>query len=192
MRSLAVILSLLLAGCAQPPATFKLVDFPAQPKPDWVRSGVPVTNPDEILRPGSFPEEPGTISVIRVTASSEDFYGSKLYDGIDFALQPLDAQNRALKKLGGMTATLYRFEGDTLEGKGEKLLEWRVSSTRMATLWVEKGIDRGYRMKLAWDRRPMVKDVQLDVRFDTVHGESFTKVISAGSVDQPRYRWLEK
>ena len=192
MRSLAVILSLLLAGCAQPPATFKPVDYPAQPKPDWVKSGTPATNPDDIAPAGVFPEEPGKISIIRVAASPEDFYGSKLYDGFDFTLQPLDAQNKVLKKLGSMTATLYRFEGDTLEGKGEKLLDWHASASRMAKLWVEMGIDRGYHMKLVWDRRAMVKDVNLEVRFDAVHGESFTKVISAGSVDQPRYRWLEK
>jgi hypothetical protein len=167
------------------------VDYPAQPKPDWVKSGTPVTYPDEILPPGRFPEEPGGISVIRIAASPDDFYGSKLYDGLDVTVQPLDASNKPLKKLGHLTATLYRFEGDTLEGKGEKLFEWHVSASRMAKLWVESGLDRGYHMKLAWDRRAMVKDVKLEVRFDD-HGESFTKVISAGSVDQPRYRWLEK
>lgn len=192
MRRLTVILILMLAGCAQPPATFKPVDYPAKPGADWVKSGLQVTYPEDGVRPVDFPEEPGKVSAIRVTASAEDFYGSKLYDGFDVLVQPLDAQNKVLKKLGGIAATLYRFEGDTYEGKGEKLLEWVVPYYKIEKLWVEKGIDRGYRMKLAWDRRPMVNDVKLEVRFETVHGESFTKVISAGSVDQPRYRWLEK
>ena len=191
MRLAWVILLSLAAGCTQPPATFGPVEYPAKAEADWIRSG-PGEDSANPLAGKEFREEPGALCDLRVTASPADFYGSKLYDGLDVTLQPLDASGKPLRKLGGMTATLYRFEGETYEGKGEKLLEWRASPERMAGLWAEKGIDRGYAMRLAWDRRPMVKDVRLEVRFETRDGKSFAKIVSAGSVDQPRYRWLDK
>ncbi len=189
MRGPAILFVLFVAGCAQPPATFKPVDLPAQPKADWVFSGPAKEEP---AASATFAEEPGAVSVIRVTAAAEDFYGSKLYDGFDVLVQPLDAQDRPVKRLGSMTATLYRFDAEGYSGEGEKLIEWHVSARRMAGLWAEGGLDRGFRMKLAWDRRPMVEDVKLDVKFVTQDGKAFEKIISAGSVDQPRYRWLEK
>jgi hypothetical protein len=185
-----VILCLLAAGCAQGPATFKPVDYPAQPGPNWVKSGV------KAVEKGSsavvFADQTVVLGAIRVAVAPDDFYGSKLYDGLDLLLQPLDASNRPVKTLGSMTATLYRFEGETVEGQGEKLLEWSVSAERMAGFWVEDANDRGYRVKLAWDRRPRVGSVTMEVRFVTREGVAFTKRVSAGGLDQPRYRWLDK
>ncbi len=192
----ACLLVIFAAGCVQPPATFRGVDYPATPAAEWVKSGPPWAAVDRScpaegdLR--SFREDLWNVSALRVAASPEDFYGSKLFDGFDLTVQPLDDSNRVVKKLGHLTATLYRFEGDTYSGEGEPLMTWSVPASRMLRLWAEKGIDRGYRMKLAWHVRPMVKDVKLDVRFETLDGKTFSKIISAGSVDQPRYRWLDK
>jgi hypothetical protein len=91
-----------------------------------------------------------------------------------------------------MTATLYRFDPDTLEGEGDALMTWNVPASRMATLWSGQDISRGYHMKLAWDRRPLSEYVKLAVQFETLDGRVYTKIITAGGVDQPRYRWLVK
>jgi molybdopterin-binding protein len=47
-------------------------------------------------------------------------------------------------------------------------------------------------MKLAWAGRPMVDTVKMEVRFETLDGDVITRIITAGSVDQPRYHWLLK
>jgi molybdopterin-binding protein len=38
----------------------------------------------------------------------------------------------------------------------------------------------------------MVDTVKMEVRFETLDGDVITRIITAGSVDQPRYHWLLK
>jgi hypothetical protein len=98
----------------------------------------------------------------------------------------------AREKLARIAGIVLNYPGLKLEAEGEELMTWQVSASRLATLWSGSGADRGFRMKLAWDRRPLVEDVRMQVRFETLDGRAFTTLMTPGSVDQPRYRWLKK
>jgi hypothetical protein len=193
LRKLLVILCAAMGGC-QP--TFRAVDYPVQPHADWVRSGAAAAPhgrdlPTDAERK-AFAEEAGAVTAIRVETAPEDFYGSKLYDGFDLLLEPLDAGDKVVRRLGHVDVTLYTFNAKTYSGKGRRLLEWYVPASRMVKFWQETGVDRGYHMKLAWASRPTVDTVKMEVRFETLDGEVFTRIVTAGSVDQPRYHWLLK
>jgi len=193
LRKLLVILCAAIGGC-QP--GFRAVDYPAQPQADWVLSGAAAASqgreqPSDAERK-AFAEEAGVVTAIRVETAPEDFYGSKLYDGFDFLLEPVDAGDHVIRKLGRADVTLYTFNAKTYSGKGRGLLEWHVPASRMVKFWEDTGAGRGYHMKLAWASRPMVDTVKMEVRFETPEGEVFTRIVTAGSVDQPRYHWLVK
>lgn len=193
MKSLWPVLLLLVAGCA---STFRSGDWPAQPESHWVRSSAAgstaVHDLPTVEQVQAFGEEPNPVVSIRAAASPDDFHGSKLFDGIDFVLQPLDAGNRPVRKLGHVTVILYQFDPDTLAGTGRELMRWHVSASRMRELWTDGGTDEGYHMKLGWTKRPTVKYVKTEVRFETLQGKRFTDLVMPGSIDQPRYRWLKK
>jgi hypothetical protein len=184
---------MVIGGC-QP--AFRPVDYPARPQGDWVLSSAPGASQGRELptqeQRKAFAEEETQVTALRVSTTPEDFYGSKLYDGFDFTLQPLDANDRVVRKLGHLDVSLYKFEAKTYSGEGPRLMTWHVPASRMVKLWRETGFDHGYRMKLAWASRPMLDAVKMELRFETLDGDVFTRVVTAGSVDQPRYRWLLK
>ena len=193
MKKLPALLCMVICGC-QP--AFRTVDYPAKPQGDWVLSGASAASkgrdlPSDAERT-AFAEDPGRMTAIRVESSPEDFYGSKLYDGFDFLLKPLDAGDHVIRKLGHVDVTLTTFNAKTYSGKGNRLMEWHVAASRMVKFWEETGADRGYHMKLAWAGRPLVDTVKMEVRFETLDGDVITRIITAGSVDQPRYHWLLK
>lgn len=193
LRRLSVFLCIAIGGC-QP--AFRAVDYPAQPKSDWVLSSAPGASRVRELPTDAerkvFAEEGARVTALRVETAPEDFYGSKLYDGFDFLLQPLDAGDNVVRKLGHLDVALYTFSAKTYSGEGTRLMEWHIPASRMVKLWRESAFDRGYRIKLAWASRPMVDAVKMEVRFETLEGEVLTKIVTAGSVDQPRYHWLLK
>lgn len=191
MRRILVVLILLSAGC-QP--GFRSVEMPAEPDPDWIWSGASIAQ-EEPLRLGDlaiFGENGGAVASIRAAASPDDFYGSKLYDGFDFTFQPLDETDRPVKKLGTLSVTLYTFKAGSLVAKGTELMSWHVPPSKLAGLWQQGMLERGYQMKLAFTKRPLVEYTCIDVQFETLKGRIFTCTLTAVSLDQPRYRWLKK
>lgn len=196
MRKVLVLLTLSLLSCQAPPPGFKPVEYASEPKDDWIRAsavGSTLTpeGPTEAQR-RAFAEDAAEVVAVRASAAGDDFYGSKLFDGFDFMLQPVDARNRAVKKLGHLTVVLYAFEMNTLSGQGPELMRWHVPASRLHAFWQTSLVDGAYRMKLAWTRRPDIAHVKMEVRFTTLDARTHTKLITPSSIDQPRYRWLEK
>ena len=196
MRPALVILCGMLLSCQAPPTTFTPVDAPSEWQSDWVRAApVGATTTAEqwdANAEAAFAGEVKTMTSVRATASPMDFYGSALFDGFDLTVQPLDNALRGVKRLGSLTVVLYDFDVDTLSGQGGELMRWHVPATQMRTLWKPGRFDAAYRMKLAWTRRPSCDYVKMSVRFTTFDGEVFALLITPGSIDQPRYRWLTK
>jgi len=195
VRTTLLILCGMLVSCQAPPTTFVPVDYPSEPKVDWIQAGpAGVEAPAESWTPQqeqAFVGEMEPVTAIRAVASADDFHGSKLYDGFDLTVQPLDNDLRPVKRLGSLTVVLYDFHPDTLSGKAGELMRWHVPVSRMRTFWKMGPIDAAYRMKLAWTMRPTCDYVKMEVRFATVDAKVFTKLLTAG-IDQPRYRWLAK
>ncbi|HUU43334.1 MAG TPA: hypothetical protein VMX57_06115 [Planctomycetota bacterium] len=196
MRRALVLLTLLVGACQAGPPGFKPVDYPAEPQQDWIRASAvgskltPENPTADQLR--TFAGEDTEVVDIRAAALPDDFYGSTLFDGFDFTLQPLDATNHTVKKLGHLSITLYTFEASTFAGRGVELMRWHVPASRMQHLWETGFVDGSYHLKLAWTRRPDVDYVKMEVHFTTLDGKTFTTLITPSSIDQPRYRWLEK
>lgn len=196
MRKALLVLCVAAAGCVAPPAGLGPVDYPAEPESHWIKSGPPGSTPkhetptDELVK--DFAEDNVPVSAVRADASADNFHGSRLFDGFDFELQPLDPQGKPVKRLGHLSVILCEFNINKLSAKGRELMRWHVPASRMARLWTEGSAGECYHMKLAWTVRPLTDYVRMDVRFTTLDGKTFTVLKTPSSIDQPRYRWLHK
>jgi len=187
---------LLLPSCGMSSGMTGSVDYPNEPRPDWIKPSLPgglpvrtLPHPDIVSQ---FGRPDAKVAGVRAAVAADDFHGSKLYDGFDLEVQPLGPDGKPVKKLGHLSVILYEFVANTRSGKGRELMRWYVPASDMVNLWTIAFAGGSYRMKLMWNARPRTDFVKMEVHFTTLDGLTFTELKTPDTVDQPRYRWLRK
>lgn len=129
---------------------------------------------------------PETLDSIDLHLAPADFNGNRRYDGFDVTLTPLDAQYRSVKSPGGLILEIYRFNPDTLDSLGEKLLVWKIPESELLAAW-----DRNcYHFHLTWwQTKPRQENfyVVMVATFVSHEGRTSTQTKAPVLISQSRY-----
>lgn len=164
------------AGCAAPQPAYKTFTTPViHPV------GHPGAAPSSATQPASAPAKafardlrPVCGITLGLSVTHQDFDGDRSRDGLAVKLIPLGPDGRSVQRTGWARFVLHERRFDSLQIRGDPLVEWRIGPRELAKHW-EPGLFGGFGLRLAWAREaPRARYALLEATFEDDSGALFT------------------